>query len=72
MMTFPCSKRWISPDFYMSNGLDVAMIETLHGRTALKNGTFWTLLSSYRLTAVHAVNQMRSVLCSYLLDANDG
>ena len=59
MLTSPCCKWWISPAFYRSNGLDVAIIETLHGRIALKNATFWTLLSSYRMTAVHAVNQLK-------------
>ena len=47
MLTSPSCKWWISLAFYRSNGLDVAIIETLHGRTALKNGSFWTLLSSY-------------------------
>ena len=72
MMTPPCCKWWISPAFYRSNGLDMAIIETLHGRTASKNGCFWTLLSSYWLIAVHEVNQMRSEICSHLLAANDG
>ena len=60
MLTSPGCKLWISPDFYMSNGLDMAIIETLHVRTALKNGSFLRLLSSYRLIAEHQVNEMRS------------
>ena len=43
----------------MSNGLGMTIIETLHGRTALKNGSLWTLLSSYRAIAVQEANQMR-------------
>ena len=72
MLISPWCKWWISPEVYRSNGLDMAIIETLHVRTALKNGSFWTLLSSYRVTAVHAVNQTRSQICWQLLAANGG
>ena len=60
MLTSPCCKWWISLAVYRSNGVDMAIIETLRVGTALKNGIFWTLLSSYWVIAVHKVNQMRS------------
>ena len=72
MMTHPCCKWWMSPAVRRSNGSGMLTIETLHGRTALKNGSFWTLLSTYILSVVHEVNQIRSQIWWHLLAANDG
>ena len=69
MLTSLCCKWWISAAFYRSNGLDKAIIETLHVRTALKNGSFLRLLSSYRLITEHEVDEMRYQVSWHLLAA---
>ena len=71
MLTSPWCKLWISPAVYRSNGLGMPIIETLHVRTALKNGSFWTLFSSYCPLLVNKVIQMRSEISWHLVAAND-